>query len=112
MSNSSCAEPLLQAERKRRIDGFVRGRPRPCFGSVPVSARHETYAIETLRTHFKKGEHGRIIIVTDEQIHYDRLGDTIDSILPADVPIYAWNAGGRAGSPRSRPGPAGTPSPH
>jgi hypothetical protein len=53
-----------------------------------------TRTIETLRATFKKGEHDRVVIITDEQMHFDRLGDTIDSILPSDVPLYTWNVGG------------------
>ena len=53
-----------------------------------------TYTIETLRKHFKAGEHDRVVIITDEQAHYDRLGGGVDSVVPTDIPVYTWNIGG------------------
>lgn len=53
-----------------------------------------TYTIETLRNHFERGVHDRVVIITDEQAHYDRLGGGVDSVVPEDIPVYTWNIGG------------------
>jgi hypothetical protein len=52
-----------------------------------------TQTMEAVRRHFRKGEHTRVIIITDEQAHYDRAGG-LDTLVPAEVPIYTWNVGG------------------
>jgi hypothetical protein len=53
-----------------------------------------TDTIGTLRERFKAGKYDRVIILTDEQLSMDRLGDTIDSILPPEVNLFTWNLGG------------------
>jgi hypothetical protein len=63
-----------------------------------------TATMQAVRDHFRAGEHKRVIIVTDEQAAYDRLGGTIDSLLPEDVFVYTWNvAGYRAAHGESGP---------
>jgi hypothetical protein len=52
-----------------------------------------TQTMEAMRRHFRKGEHTRVIIITDEQAHYDRAGG-IDTIVPEEVPTYVWNVAG------------------
>lgn len=42
--------------------------------------------------HFKG--HDRVIIVTDEQTAYSRIGRTVDNAVPANVPVYTWNLAG------------------
>lgn len=52
--------------------------------------------------------HDRVIIVTDEQTACSRTGHTVDTAVPATVPVYTWNlAGYRAGH-----GPAGSRNRH
>ena len=49
--------------------------------------------------------HNRVVILTDEQLSLDSLGGTLDSIVPAEVPIYSWNLGGyKHGARRGRSG--------
>lgn len=38
--------------------------------------------------------HDRVVIVTDEQTAYSRTGHTVDTAVPADVPVYTWNLAG------------------
>jgi len=38
--------------------------------------------------------HDRIVIVTDEQSHYDRSGATLGTLVPDEVPVYTWNLAG------------------
>jgi hypothetical protein len=53
-----------------------------------------TMTMEAIRTHFRRGEHTRVIIVTDEQAHYDRAGGSLDALVPEDVHVFTWNLGG------------------
>jgi hypothetical protein len=63
-----------------------------------------TATVQAVRDHFRADVHKRVIIVTDEQAHYDRLGGSIDSVLPDDVFCYTWNvAGYRAAHGESGP---------
>jgi hypothetical protein len=55
-----------------------------------------TMTMEAIRTHFRKGVHTRVVIVTDEQAHMDRFGVGIDSLIPEDVHVFTWNLGGYA----------------
>jgi len=62
-----------------------------------------TQTMEALRTWFRP-EHTRVVILTDEQAHYDTRGGSIDSLVPEDVPVYTWNvAGYRAAHSESGP---------
>ncbi|MFE3202215.1 TROVE domain-containing protein [Embleya sp. NPDC059237] len=47
-----------------------------------------------VRDHYK--DHDRVLIVTDEQTGnmWTRTGLTVDSIVPAHVPVYTWNLAG------------------
>lgn len=38
--------------------------------------------------------HDRVLIVTDEQTAYSRIGRTVDNAVPANVPVYTWNLAG------------------
>jgi hypothetical protein len=51
-----------------------------------------TQTMEAVRKHFRPGEHTRLIIVTDEQLHADSGG--LDTLVPEDVHTYVWNLGG------------------
>jgi len=63
-----------------------------------------TATMQAVRDHFKAGEHTRLIIVTDEQAHYDSLGGGLDTLVPQDVHCYTWNVGGyRAAHAESGP---------
>ena len=53
-----------------------------------------TQTMEAVRKHFRPGEHTRVMIVTDEQAHYDRLGGGLDTLVPEDVHVFTWNLGG------------------
>jgi hypothetical protein len=55
-----------------------------------------TMTMEAIRKHFRAGTHTRVVIVTDEQAHYDRHGGSIDSLIPEDVHVFTWNLGGYA----------------
>ncbi len=63
-----------------------------------------TETIKAIRTHYKPDVHNRVVIVTDEQLHADRLGGSIDSVVPEDTFVYVWNLGGyRPASVESSP---------
>ena len=51
-----------------------------------------TATMDAVRKWFKG--HDRIVIVTDEQAHYDRSGTVLDDLVPQEVPIYTWNLAG------------------
>jgi hypothetical protein len=52
--------------------------------------------------------HDRVVVVTDEQTAYSRTGHTVDTAVPANVPVYTWNlAGYRVGH-----GPSGSRNRH
>lgn len=64
-----------------------------------------THTVRTLAERFEKGKHDRVIIVTDEQLSDDTYGDTVDSVLPPEVPLYTWDIGGeRMAQVESSPG--------
>ena len=63
-----------------------------------------TATMQAVREHFQPDVHKRVIIVTDEQAHYDSLGGGLDTLLPDDVFCYTWNvAGYRAAHGESGP---------
>ena len=63
-----------------------------------------TQTMAAVREHFRPGEHTRVVIVTDEQAHYDRFGGGLDTLVPEDVHCYTWNLGGyRAAHAESGP---------
>jgi hypothetical protein len=63
-----------------------------------------TETVKAIRTHYKPDVHNRVVIVTDEQLHADRLGGSIDSVVPDGTFVYVWNLGGyRPASVESSP---------
>jgi hypothetical protein len=53
-----------------------------------------TNTAQAVRAHY--ASHDRVVIVTDEQAHYDHRGG-VDSAVPAKVPMYTWNLAYGAG---------------
>lgn len=51
-----------------------------------------TNTAQALRGHF--ANHDRVIVVTDEQAHPSWGGLTVNTAIPADVPMYTWNLAG------------------
>jgi hypothetical protein len=70
-------ESLLRALDRWRADGY--------FYSGG------TNTAQAVRAHYAR--HDRVVIVTDEQAHYDHRGG-VDSAVPAKVPMYTWNLAG------------------
>ncbi|HVQ17868.1 MAG TPA: TROVE domain-containing protein [Actinomycetes bacterium] len=63
-----------------------------------------TQTMAAVREHFRPGEHTRVVIVTDEQAHYDRFGSGLNTLVPESVHCYTWNLGGyRAAHAESGP---------
>jgi hypothetical protein len=70
-------ESLLRALDRWRADGYFYGGG--------------TNTAQAVRAHYAR--HDRVVIVTDEQAHYDHRGG-IDAAVPAKVPMYTWNLAG------------------
>ena len=63
-----------------------------------------TETIKAIRTHYDPDVHNRVVIVTDEQLHSDHLGGSIDSMIPESTHVFTWNLGGyRPASVESSP---------
>lgn len=61
---------------------------------------HGTEMHRALKTHFKRGVHQRVVVISDMQTFGSSWGgsalDPADTLVPANIPIYGFNLGGYA----------------
>jgi hypothetical protein len=78
-------------QRTHTVGYHLRGAAQPRQESGRPHRGGGTNTAQAVRAHYAR--HDRVVIVTDEQAHYDHRGG-VDSAVPAKVPMYTWNLAG------------------